>query len=53
LLLKYGADPQVSNDEGKTPASIAREKGSTDILALVEGEGLSPLSLAKILKLQD
>ena len=48
LLLKYGADPQVSNDEGKTTASIAREKGSTDILALVEGEGLSPNGLPSL-----
>ena len=37
LLLKHGADPQASNDDGKTAASLAREKGHTDILALVEG----------------
>jgi ankyrin repeat protein len=37
LLLKHGADPQASNDDGKTAASLAREKGHTDILALVDG----------------
>ena len=37
LLLEHGADPQASNDEGKTAASLAREKGHTDIMALVEG----------------
>jgi ankyrin repeat protein len=37
LLLKHGADAQASNDDGKTAASLAREKGHPDILALVEG----------------
>lgn len=37
LLLKYGADPNASSDDGKTAASLAREKGHTEILALIEG----------------
>jgi ankyrin repeat protein len=36
LLLKYGADPKLANDEGKTPAMIAREKGHAEIAAMLE-----------------
>ncbi len=33
LLLKHGADPKLVNDEGKTPAMVAREKGHDEIAA--------------------
>ena len=36
LLLKHGADPKLANDEGKTPAMIAREKGHEKIATLLE-----------------
>ena len=31
LLLKHGADPGLANDEGKTAAMVAREKGHEEI----------------------
>ncbi len=37
LLLRYKADPQLANDEGKTAAAVAREKGHDEIAALLEG----------------
>ncbi len=36
LLLKHQADPGIANDDGKTPAMIAREKGHEEIAALLE-----------------
>ena len=36
LLLKHGADPTLANDEGKTSAMVAREKGHVEIAALLE-----------------
>jgi ankyrin repeat protein len=36
LLLKRGADPKLANDEGKTSAMVAREKGHEEIAALLE-----------------
>jgi ankyrin repeat protein len=36
LLLKHGADPKLANDEGKTPAVVAKEKGHREIAALLE-----------------
>jgi ankyrin repeat protein len=36
LLLKHHADPKLANDEGKTPATVAREKGHEAIAALLE-----------------
>jgi len=36
LMLKSGADPTLANDEGKTPAAVAREKGHEEIAALLE-----------------
>jgi ankyrin repeat protein len=36
LMLKHGADPKLANDEGKTPAMVAREKGHAEIAALLE-----------------
>jgi uncharacterized protein len=35
LMLKLGADPTLMNDEGKTPAMLAREKGHADIASLL------------------
>jgi uncharacterized protein len=37
LLLKHHADPKLANDEGKTPAMVAREKGHEEIAVLLEG----------------
>jgi uncharacterized protein len=36
LLLKHRADPKLANDDGKTPAMVAREKGHEEIAALLE-----------------
>jgi uncharacterized protein len=36
LLLSHHADPTLANDEGKTPAMVAREKGHIEIAALIE-----------------
>src|SRR6202011_5946708 len=36
LLLKHHADPKLANDEGKTSAMVAREKGHAEIAALLE-----------------
>ena len=36
LLLKHGADPKLANDDGKTPAMVAREKGHEEIAALLQ-----------------
>ena len=36
LLLQYAADPKLANDEGKTPAAVAREKGHEEIARLLE-----------------
>src|SRR5208282_853371 len=36
LLLKHGADPKLANDDGKTPAMVAREKAHEEIAALLE-----------------
>jgi len=36
LMLSHGADPKLVNDEGKTSAMVAREKGLAEIAALLE-----------------
>jgi ankyrin repeat protein len=36
LLLKHRADPKLANDEGKTSAMVAREKGHEEIATLLE-----------------
>jgi uncharacterized protein len=36
LLLKHNADPKLANDEGKTSAMVAREKGHVEIATLLE-----------------
>ena len=36
LLLKHGADPKLANDQGKTSAMVAREKGHAEIATLLE-----------------
>jgi ankyrin repeat protein len=36
LLLKHGADPNLANDAGKTPAMVAREKGHNEIADSLE-----------------
>ncbi len=36
LLLKHRADPKLANDDGKTPAVVAREKGHEEIASLLE-----------------
>jgi ankyrin repeat protein len=35
LLLKHHADPKLANDQGKTPAMVAREKGHEELAALL------------------
>lgn len=36
LLLHHGANPQIKNDQGKTPATFARERGHAEIAAWLE-----------------
>ncbi len=36
LLLQHRADPKLANDDGKTPAMVAREKGHAEIASLLE-----------------
>jgi ankyrin repeat protein len=36
LLLRHRADPKLTNDDGKTPAMVAREKGHEELAALLE-----------------
>lgn len=36
LLLKHRADPKLANNDGKTPAMVAREKGHEELAALLE-----------------
>jgi uncharacterized protein len=36
LLLKHHADPKLVNNDGKTPAVVAREKGHEELAALLE-----------------
>ncbi|MGA8066845.1 MAG: ankyrin repeat domain-containing protein [Terriglobales bacterium] len=36
LLLQHHANPKLANDEGKTPAMVAREKGHEELAALLE-----------------
>jgi ankyrin repeat protein len=35
LLLKHHADPKLANDDGKTPAMVAIEKGHQELAALL------------------
>ena len=37
LLLKHHADPRLANDEGKTAAIVAREKGHEELVDLLGG----------------
>lgn len=36
LLLQHGADPKLVNDQGRTSAMVAREKGHAEIASLLE-----------------
>ncbi|MBI3478713.1 MAG: ankyrin repeat domain-containing protein [Acidobacteria bacterium] len=36
LFLKHGADPTIANDDGKTAAKVARDKGHSEIADLLE-----------------
>lgn len=36
LLLSYGANPHVSNDEGDSPVQLAQSKGQTEMVQLLE-----------------
>jgi len=35
-LLRHGADPAAGNDDGKTPADVAAERGHTELARLLE-----------------
>jgi ankyrin repeat protein len=37
LLVEAGADPKVTDDEGKTAVDYAQDKGYTQIVALLNG----------------
>jgi ankyrin repeat protein len=36
LLMQNGADPMIKNKTGQTPADLAREKGNTEAIELIE-----------------
>jgi len=36
LMLKHHADPKLANDQGKTSAMVAREKGHEEIATLLD-----------------
>jgi hypothetical protein len=36
LLLAHGADAEIANDDGKTPAMVGKDKGYTQIAALLK-----------------
>jgi len=36
LLLKHHSDPRLGNDDGKTPARVARENGHEEIARLLD-----------------
>ena len=36
LLLEHNADPTMANDQGLTPAAVARDKGHEKIAALLD-----------------
>ena len=36
LLLAHGADSEIANDEGKTPAMVAKDKGHSQIATQLE-----------------
>jgi ankyrin repeat protein len=42
LFLKHHADPKPVNNEGKTPAMVAREKGHEEIAALLDAPPTKP-----------
>ncbi|MGA8540247.1 MAG: ankyrin repeat domain-containing protein, partial [Terriglobales bacterium] len=44
LLLKHGADSKLANDDGKTPAMVAREKVHEEIAAMLEQSTNAPSS---------
>ncbi|MGB0040265.1 MAG: ankyrin repeat domain-containing protein, partial [Terriglobales bacterium] len=39
LLLRHGADVTLVNDDGKTPAAVAREKEHGEVAGMLEGAG--------------
>jgi ankyrin repeat protein len=39
LLLARGADPRLTDDQGRTPIDIAKEGGHTAVVALLEAAG--------------
>jgi len=39
LLLRHGADAKLANDDGKTAAMVAREKGHGDVAGMLEVAG--------------
>jgi uncharacterized protein len=38
LLVNQGANPHQANEQGKTPADVARERGHTEMAAWLEGQ---------------
>lgn len=39
LILEHGADPQMTDKYGKTPLELAKQKGYTEIAAILESHG--------------
>ncbi|MGE3858195.1 MAG: ankyrin repeat domain-containing protein [Dehalococcoidia bacterium] len=39
LLLEYGADPNIADGQGRSPLTLARERGYLEIVAMLEAAG--------------
>ena len=50
LLLQQGADSRIANDDGKTPASLAKEKRHTELAAMLDTA--TPVEMQRAASLQ-
>jgi len=39
IASKHGADPAIKNNDGETPADVARERGNQEIFRLLPPRG--------------
>jgi ankyrin repeat protein len=48
-LIDAGADPKVKNNDGKTPADIAREKKHLSTASCIEQYDMAPIKSANLM----